>query len=232
MHLCRTLAIVMSCLGWVASPTAFGEVRPHALISDGMVLQRGMKVPIWGTADDGEQVTVQFQGQEIVTTARDGKWSVNLENLKAGGPFPMKIKGKKAIEFKNVLVGDVWVASGQSNMEWPVRLSDKPEQAIASSKNPMIRLFAVAKRPASAPISSGKLAGMWPGEREKLLGRRLLFRQGPAKYLEGSYRTHPHLVGRHTGRGVDQFRRAGSGVQPEIPRRWAGAIARGVSACD
>jgi sialate O-acetylesterase len=158
MHLRRTLAIVISFLGWLAS-SAPAEVRPHALISDGMVLQRGMKAPIWGTADEGEQVTVQFQGQEIVTTAKEGKWSVNLENLKTGGPFPMKIKGKKTIEFKNVLVGDVWIASGQSNMEWPVRLSDKAEQAIASSKNPMIRLFTVAKRPASAPIS--EVQGSW-----------------------------------------------------------------------
>jgi sialate O-acetylesterase len=135
------------------SQPAFAEVRPHALISDGMVLQRGVKVPIWGTADEGEQVTVTFQGQEIVTMAEGGKWRVYFDNLKAGGPFPMTIKGNKTIQLNNVMVGDVWICSGQSNMEWPVRLSDDAERTIASSKNPMIRLFTVAKRPASAPLN-------------------------------------------------------------------------------
>jgi sialate O-acetylesterase len=124
-----------------------------------MVLQRGVKVPIWGTADEGEQVTVQFQGQEIITMAREGKWKICLDNLKPGGPFPLKIKGNKTIEFKNVMVGDVWICSGQSNMEWPVAASDDAANTIASSRNPMIRLFTVAKRTASRPVSD--IQGAW-----------------------------------------------------------------------
>jgi sialate O-acetylesterase len=135
------------------------DVRPHPLIADGMVLQRDMKAPIWGHADEGEQVTVRFQDQELVTTATDGKWIVHLEPLKAGGPFTLTIKGNNTIEIKNVLVGDVWICSGQSNMEWPVRASADAEQVIASSANSKIRLFTVVKRPASIPIST--VQGSW-----------------------------------------------------------------------
>jgi sialate O-acetylesterase len=124
-----------------------------------MVLQRGVRVPIWGSAEEGEQVTVQFQGQELLTTAKEGKWRVQLENLKPGGPFSLRIKAKNVVDLKNVMVGDVWVCSGQSNMEWPLRLSDNPGSATASSRNPMIRLFTVAKRPASVPISD--VQGSW-----------------------------------------------------------------------
>ena len=65
---------------------ASADVKPHVLFTDGAVLQRDMPVPVWGTADDGEKVTVKFQGQEVSTTAKDGKWMVKLAALKAGGP--------------------------------------------------------------------------------------------------------------------------------------------------
>jgi sialate O-acetylesterase len=135
------------------------EVRPHALIHDGMVLQQGQKVPIWGTADEGEKVTVKFQDQELSATTKDGNWQVQLEHLKVGGPYEMTITGKKPIHVKNVLVGEVWVASGQSNMEWPVRLSADPEKTAKESKNPNIRLFTVAKRPAAVPLHD--VQGSW-----------------------------------------------------------------------
>jgi len=138
---------------------SFAAVKPHALISESMVLQEGMKVPIWGTADDGEKVTIRFQGQEVSATAKDGKWLVHLEELKAGGPFEMTIAGSNTIHFKNVLVGEVWVCSGQSNMEFQLRSSAEPEKVIAESKNPMIRLFTVPKTPASAP--QHRVQGKW-----------------------------------------------------------------------
>src|SRR5947207_16000623 len=76
---------------------AFAAVKPHALISEGMVLQRGLPVPLWGTAAENEKVTVRFQGQEVTTTAHNGKWMVRLRDLQAGGPFGMTIAGTKPI---------------------------------------------------------------------------------------------------------------------------------------
>src|SRR2546427_8707292 len=100
--------------------TSQADVRLHALFSDNMVLQRGMAVPVWGWADDGESVTVQFGAQTVRTTAKDGKWMVRLKKLKAGEPGSLKVTGKNSITLTNVVVGEGLLASGQSNMEWPI----------------------------------------------------------------------------------------------------------------
>ena len=107
------------------------EVKPNPLFSDGAVLQRGQKVPVWGTARDGEKVTVEFQGQKTSATAADGKWMVQLDSLTAGGPFTMTITGDNTVKVNNLLVGEVWVCSGQSNMAMLVRnaLDFEKEQA-------------------------------------------------------------------------------------------------------
>jgi sialate O-acetylesterase len=145
--LCTILVIA---LGIFVAP-AHADVKPHPLISENMVLQQGMKVPIWGKADDGEEVTVRFQGQEQKTTAKDGAWRVDLAELKAGGPYEMTIAGKNTIHFKNVLVGEVWICSGQSNMEMAVWQTAGANQAISAAKNPMIRLLTVPKSPSAVP---------------------------------------------------------------------------------
>lgn len=120
---------------------ASADVKPNSLFSDNSVLQQGMPVPVWGTASDGERVTVTFQDQRVSTTAADGKWMVRLRPLKAGGPFSMTIKGANTVEIRNVLVGEVWVCSGQSNMGWCLKDSDGGEQAIAASADPKLRLL-------------------------------------------------------------------------------------------
>ena len=127
------------------------DVRLPALFSDNMVLQQGMRVPVWGWAEDGEAVTVSFRGETVQTKAKDGKWTLKLSRLKAGGPDTLVVQGKNRIELKNVLVGEVWICSGQSNMEWPLKQSFKPTQDIASSANPMLRLFLVPKTKADEP---------------------------------------------------------------------------------
>src|SRR5207244_1843519 len=116
---------------------AWATVKPHALFSDGAVLQQGVPVPVWGTAADGEQVTVTFQGQTASTTAADGRWKVRLQPLRAGGPSTMTIAGQNKIEVRDVLVGEVYVCSGQSNMEWPLSLCANAPKAIAQSRDPM-----------------------------------------------------------------------------------------------
>src|SRR5688500_10206103 len=111
---------------------AIADVKVPALFSDNSVLQQQVRVPIWGTAEAGETVTVAFQGQRQSTVAgRDGKWMVKLDPLRAGGPFDMTIAGKNTITLRNVAVGEVWLASGQSNMEWPVAASQNAQQEIA-----------------------------------------------------------------------------------------------------
>ena len=131
---------------------ASAEVKLPKLISDNMVLQQGMKVRIWGTADPSEKVSVAFREQKVATEAGpDGRWEVYLQPLKAGGPDTLTISGTNTIALKDVLVGEVWVCSGQSNMAWPVNLSLNAPQEIAAANYPMIRLFTVPIIVASRP---------------------------------------------------------------------------------
>ena len=118
-----------------------------------MVLQQGMAVPVWGWADPGETVTVLFAGQtRRVTADADGKWSLKLDALQATStPSEMTVTGKNQIVFRNVVVGEVWFCSGQSNMEFKVRDSDHAQQEMAAADLPMIRHFQAPKHVASMP---------------------------------------------------------------------------------
>jgi sialate O-acetylesterase len=151
------VAVAAGLLGLHAP--AHAAVKPNALISDGMVLQQGIKAPLWGTADDGEEITVTFQDQKHTTTAKDGKWRVELDPLKAGGPSELTIAGKNTIRVKNVLVGEVWICSGQSNMEMGLASTADGRQAIAASENPKIRLFVVTRTGAAVPQAD--VIGEW-----------------------------------------------------------------------
>jgi sialate O-acetylesterase len=153
------VGVVLSALVPIQGPAVFAAVKPHPLISDGMVLQQGMKVPIWGKADEGEKVTVRIQDQEATATAKDGKWIVRLDHLKPGGPFEMTIHGTNTLQLKNVYVGEVWICSGQSNMEWPLRFTTGAEKAIAESRNPLLRLFTVPHKTARMPLET--VSGHW-----------------------------------------------------------------------
>src|SRR5688572_11673678 len=108
----------------VATPLR-ADVKLSPLFGDHMVLQQGSAAPIWGTAAAGEQVTVSFGGQNVTATADDsGKWVAKLAALEASAkPAPLTVKGKNTITLNDVLVGEVWVCSGQSNMEWSVNAS-------------------------------------------------------------------------------------------------------------
>ena len=123
-----------------------GQVKLPRLISDNMVLQRDAKLAVWGWAATGEKVTVRFNGKTYTaTTAADSTWTVPLPAMKAGGPYDMEITGSNSIVIKNILLGDVWVCSGQSNMELPMeRVKEKYAADIAESTNPAIRQFNVS----------------------------------------------------------------------------------------
>ena len=157
MKLKTMLALAASAA--VVCVTASAAVKPHSLFSDAAVLQQGTKAPIWGTAADGEKVTVSFQGQMAATTAKEGKWLVRLKPLKPGGPFTMTIAGSNKIELKSILVGEVWICSGQSNMAWQVSGTTDAEATIAASGDPQLRLFRVP--PAFADTPQADVTGAW-----------------------------------------------------------------------
>jgi sialate O-acetylesterase len=131
------------------------EVRTAPLFSDNMVLQQGQKVPVWGTADDGEVVTVKFRNQTVTTTAHNLRWEVQLRALKANlRPETFTVSSRSGkITYTNVVVGDVWVCSGQSNMEWSMGWSYEPQADIASATNHQIRVFKVHKNRSEAPTT-------------------------------------------------------------------------------
>ncbi|QOV87661.1 sialate O-acetylesterase [Humisphaera borealis] len=134
-----------------ALPAAFlfagqanADVKLPAVIGNSMVLQQGQPVPVWGWADDGEKVTVKFGDQTVTTEAAGGKWSVKLAPLTASAkPAEMTVSGKNSITLKDILVGEVWVCSGQSNMEWTVSSAKDAQKEIAAANHPTIRLFDV-----------------------------------------------------------------------------------------
>jgi len=148
--ICISMCVILSIL---LCAMASAAVKPCALFSDGAVIQRGAIVPIWGTAEDGEKVTVKFRGQVVSTTASGGRWMVRLRPLKAGGPYTMLVNDE---EITNLLVGEVWVCGGQSNMEMSLSLCENADAAIAGSADKMIRLYSVPKR-----IEPGELPKAW-----------------------------------------------------------------------
>jgi len=137
------------------SSAVFANVRLPKIFADNMVIQRDQPIPVWGWADAKEKIIVQFNKQiKIISAGKDGKWLLKLDAETAGGPYQLSIKGKNAITISNVLVGEVWVCSGQSNMEMPVAGWGKVnnyEQEIAAADYPEIRQFLVTKAVSTTP---------------------------------------------------------------------------------
>lgn len=155
MH--RTMVLV--ALG-VISGSAAADVRLPAIFGDNMVLQRGVKRQIWGWADPGEEVTVTFGNFQISTKTNDqGRWITLIDPVEAEGPTTLTVSGKNTIVLQNVVVGEVWLCSGQSNMEWPVSRSADAEQEISAADYPEIRLFTVERATAAEPAND--VRGKW-----------------------------------------------------------------------
>ncbi len=128
------------------------EVKLPKIFSSNMVLQQGMEIPIWGTANKGERIRVSFNGKVIRAIAdKNGKWKLYLPKQEYGGPYQLTIKGKNTIVLDNVMIGEVWVCSGQSNMEFQTYKAQNAEKEIATAQNADIRLFSVKKRVAQFP---------------------------------------------------------------------------------
>lgn len=135
------------------------EVKPNPLFTDGAVLQRGQPIPVWGTARDGEKVTVEIDQQKVSTTAAAGVWKVMLQPLKEGAPRTMTIRGDNSVVLRNLLVGEVWVCSGQSNMAWQFNRIDNAKQEGPKADYPKIRMFTVARKTSAKPLSEA--SGRW-----------------------------------------------------------------------
>ena len=129
----------------IVSFSLYSQIKLPRLISDGMILQRDINVNIWGWASPKEKVVLNFNNKTYTAiTANDGKWMIVLPSQKAGGPYIMTLKASNTIIIKNILFGDVWLCSGQSNMELPMeRLKYNYKEVIAKANNPKIRQFLV-----------------------------------------------------------------------------------------
>jgi sialate O-acetylesterase len=150
------LCIVLISIGC----SSYAAITLPYFFSSNMILQRDKPVKVWGTAAKNENITVSFNNQRIQAKANaKGDWSVTLQPMAWGGPYDMTIAGKKETKtFSNVLIGDVWICSGQSNMEWPLGDVSNTATEVPASSFPNIRLFTVEKDMAMTPKTNVKQA--------------------------------------------------------------------------
>ena len=152
----RVTLFLIGFLLLFTQPLVHAEVTLPRVIGNNMVLQRDMQVPIWGWASAGEEITVTLnagtEGAEplfstTVVADAEGNWQIKLPAMQAGGPYTLRVTGENTLKLMNVLFGEVWVCSGQSNMQWSVNASKDSEAEIAAAMYPKIRLFYVPRVP-------------------------------------------------------------------------------------
>ena len=154
---CVVASLLLAVL--MAAFPATAEVRLPGVFSDHMVLQRDLPLTFWGWAAEGEMVTVEFQGQKVSVAAFRqlpsplSRWQVKLGPFKASAtPASLVVTGNNRVERKNVLVGDVWICTGQANMEFPLNKSSDAEQELPAAIHPLIRFCTVPRAKGSEPL--------------------------------------------------------------------------------
>ena len=165
LHIRQSIAwMLLACIvGWPVGTAA--AVRLPGIFGNHLVVQRGQPVPVWGWANPGETVVVEFAGQTVGTqTGDDGRWKVELTACKVGPPSDLTVKGSsgEAVALKDVLVGDVWLCSGQSNMQWTFNAGQgvmNNDAEVAAANYPDVRMFTVART--AAPKPSADVKGEW-----------------------------------------------------------------------
>ncbi|HTG67259.1 MAG TPA: hypothetical protein VL859_12880, partial [Flavobacterium sp.] len=148
-------SILLVMLMIFVSNLVMAQIKPNSLFNDHMVLQRGVAIPVWGTASANESVTVSLNGKSVAVKAdANGNWMVKLPKQEAGGPYKMEIVGKNRMVYNDVYVGDVWLCSGQSNMDMTVAKETRywcgvtnEAEEVANAKFPLIRFFDVEYTP-------------------------------------------------------------------------------------
>jgi sialate O-acetylesterase len=153
MNLIARLSVsLVCCIVIAAAAPLYAEVRLPALFSDHLVLQQQAEVPVWGWSEPREKVTVELAGQRQSAIAdANGKWMVRLKNLKAGGPHTLTVQGSNKLVVSDVLVGEVWLGSGQSNMAMTINRAKDFEKEQSAATLPQIRMFTVTSGPAAEP---------------------------------------------------------------------------------
>ncbi len=145
------LVCVLSLVSWIP---AQADIRLPSVLSDNMVLQGGHSITLWGWADPNEEIEIRLSWSEAVPqfqAEEDGTWTFRMAAPDFGGPYEVTFKGKNTLTVRNILVGEVWVCSGQSNMQWTVQNSADAEQEVAAARYPKIRLFSVKHEVADTP---------------------------------------------------------------------------------
>ena len=149
------LVFVLSCGQLMA------DVKLPRLFSNNMMFQREQPIHIWGEANSGERIEIKFNKETYLVKAdKSGKWEIDLPAMKAGGPHVLTVAGDNTIKLENILIGDLWVCSGQSNMEWPLWAVNNGEEEVRNASYPEIRIFSVAKKIATVPLND-VTGGTW-----------------------------------------------------------------------
>ncbi|MBV4358417.1 sialate O-acetylesterase [Pinibacter aurantiacus] len=152
----------LSALALFTAMAGFSNVTLPKVFGNQMVLQRNQAIPVWGWADKNEKITIQFNKQtKTVKAGKDGKWKIALDAEAAGGPYTLVVKGKNTVTFTDVLVGEVWVCSGQSNMEFHVSGTKNAVNEISSANYPQIRQIEVVKDLSGVPLEDLKHTADW-----------------------------------------------------------------------
>jgi sialate O-acetylesterase len=158
-----TMRIILLPLLMLIFSSTIGQIRLPRLISDGMIIQRDTKTKVWGWASPGEEITISFKGKLYKTiTNKDGMWTIFLSPQKAGGPYTMTFSASNDMEVNDIYFGDVWLCSGQSNMELTMeRVRYKYAAEIETIDNPRIRQFEVPDRYNFKQAEEDVLSGQW-----------------------------------------------------------------------
>lgn len=158
-------------LAFVAAPAVHAQLRLPVLLSDGAVLQRGEPVPVWGWSTPGEDVVVRLGGARVAGQAdSDGSWRVLVPALEVGGPYILEVRaGRETVRARNLLVGNVWVLSGQSNMQWPVEDAMGAAEEIAGANDDHIRHIRVPRSDAETP-QADLTGGVWEAATPEKVG--------------------------------------------------------------
>jgi len=204
-------------LGLIATTGAWAQVKLPAIFGDHMVLQGDKTIPVWGTASPGEKIKVSL-GHDHASVRADaqGKWRVDLKKIApSNASLMLTVSGRNKVELSDVLIGDVWVASGQSNMEFGIKDADTGQAALKTANQPMIRLFVVPKRPAAYPeadidtkSAASPLQGKW-----QLCTPETLANEAPTGFSAVAY---------FFGRNIQRFTGKPVGL---IATVWGGSVA-------
>lgn len=198
----------------LASASANADVKPHGIFVDHMVLQRDRPVPVFGTAEAGESVKVEFGGQILSGTAdKDGSWSVTLKPMKASTqPAAITIAGKNKVTINDIVIGDVWLCGGQSNMQLTMNDFHKTDD-IAAARFPLIRQFEVPRTESGTPVAD--VSGNWTVCSPEQAGRFT---------ATGFFFCRKLHEETHIPMGIIQAAWSGSAIEPFIPAEAKAAV--------